>query len=110
MNRVPVLMSDAAVSPVATWAPSAPESVSMRHCRAPPAAAPPGTTRLKAFAASCAVATPNHRSVRSAMRCRPQMHPKLRASSASIATNHPGFRSSSSGHVSNTVNRLGHKM
>ncbi len=108
MNRVPVLIKEAAVSPVATWAPSAPESVSMRHCRAPPAAAPPGTTRLKALAASCAVATPNHRRVRRAMRCRPQMQPKLSASSASMATNQPGFRSSSSGQVSKTVSRLGH--
>ena len=90
MNSVPVLISDAAVSAVATRAPSTPESVSMRHCGAPRAAAPPGTTRLKAFAASCAVATPNQRSVTSAMRCNPQMQKKLRPPTRPSRRTRPG--------------------
>ena len=110
MNRVPVLIREAAVSPVPTVVGSSPDSVSMRYWSAPPAAAPPGTTRLKALAASCAVATPNQRCVRSASRWSPQMHTKLANSSASIATNQSGSSVSRSGQVSSTVSRLGHRM
>ena len=110
MNSVPVLMTDDAVRLVATSVPSTPESVSMRHCIAPPAAAPPGTTRLKALDASCAVATPNHPFERSARRCSPQMQTKLAASHASITKNHAGSRSSSFGQLSSTSSRLGHRM
>ena len=66
-------------------------SVSILYCTAAPAAAPAGTTRLKALPASWAVATPNQRSVRRATRCRAHAHTKLAASAPSITTYHSGF-------------------
>ena len=48
---------------------SFPEAASMRNWVAAPKAAPPGTTRLMAFPASCDVATENQALVRSAIRC-----------------------------------------
>ena len=76
---------------------------------APPAAAPPGTIRLKAFPASCEVATPNHCLVRSASRCSIQMHAKLASSAANITMNQLGFSRRSSGQAAKTLSRLGHR-
>ena len=60
-NNTALIISEAAVSPVATVATSSPACVSIRYCTSPPVAAPPGITLLAALLASCDVAIRNHR-------------------------------------------------
>ena len=109
MNKVPVLIRDAAVSPVPTVVGNSPASVSMRYWSAPPAAAPPGDA-TEGIGRQLRGGDGEPPRVRSDSRCSPQMHTKPANSSASIATNQSGSSVSRSGQVSSTVSRLGHRM
>ena len=59
VNNVAVDSRPTAVSDVVTVVPSNPARVSIWYWVAPPVATPPGSARLSAFPASCAVATSN---------------------------------------------------
>ena len=106
-SSVAVEMRETAVTLVAARVVATPACRSMSNCMAPPAAAPPGTMRLTALPASCAVATGNHGLASSARRSRPQMHMKLSASAATIGMPHSGFTVLSAGPAENTWARLG---
>ena len=62
---------------------------------------------LIAFPDNCDVATGNHASVRSAMRCRVMALPKLRASHATMTTSHRGATLETRGHEPSTSTMLG---
>ena len=90
MNSVAVDSSPTAVSAVVVVVPSNPARVSISNCAAPPVAAPPGSARLSELPVSCAHATSNQRSVRSAIRMSSQIETNANASSTKIGTNHRG--------------------
>ena len=87
-NSTAVIITEAAVSPVATVATSSPACVSIRYCTTPPVAAPPGITLLAALLASCDVAIRNHRGLLREIASTSQTQAKLPASSRTIPTNH----------------------
>ena len=107
-SSVAVEISDTAVTLVAARVGAMPARLSMSNCMAPPAAAPPGTIRLKALPASCAVATGNHSSVDSASLSSAHMQTKLAASTRKIGTPHRGVMVASLGPERKTSARLGH--
>src|SRR5665648_621507 len=75
---------------------------------APPAAAPPGTMRLKALPASCAMAMGNHGFTSRARRRSAHMQTKLAASAAAMGKPHKGLTVASMGPAEKTLSRLGH--
>ncbi len=107
---VAVLMSDEAVRAVPTRVGSKPDCVSMRYCNAPPAAAPPGTIRLNAFPASCAVAIASHRLVPRAMRTSAHWQAKLAPSAAIMTTIQIGLIVNSCGQAENSFSSPGQRM
>ncbi len=107
-SSVAVEISETAVTLVAARVGAMPARLSMSNCMAPPAAAPPGTMRLKALPASCAVATGNHSLVESASFSSAHMHMKLRTSTRTIGTIQSGLIVASLGPELNTLARLGH--
>ncbi len=100
-------MSETAVTLVAARVVAMPACLSMSNCMAPPAAAPPGTMRLTALPASCAVATGNHGLAPRARRSSPQMHMKLSSSAATMGMPQSGLTVASSGPAEKTLARLG---
>ena len=106
-NTVAVVISDTAVRPVAAAAGSAPDSDSIRYWSAPPAAAPPGTMREKAFDASWEVISAKTLQSRKTSVCRYQTQAKLASSAPSITANHHGANDVRRGHASKTSSRLG---
>jgi hypothetical protein len=83
-----LIITEAAVSPVATVATSSPACVSIRYCTSPPVAAPPGITLLAALLASWEVAIRNHWRLLREIASTSQTQAKLLASSRTIPTNH----------------------
>ncbi len=84
-----------------------PDAASIRYCRVAPAAAPAGTTRLNALAASCDVEIANQSLARNASERSSQTHAKLAASASTAAPSHNGSRCARRGHAENTSPRLG---
>ena len=96
-SSVAVEMSETAVTLVAAHVVPMPAWRSMSNCMAPPAAAPPGTMRLKALPASCAVATGNHGFTSSARRSSAHMQAKLASSASTMGMPHSGLTCRSCG-------------
>ena len=107
-NSVAVEMSETAVTLVAAQVVPMPAWRSMSNCMAPPAAAPPGTMRLKALPASWAVATGNQGLTSSASRSSAHMQAKLATSARTIGMPHSGLTVLSCGPDEKTAARLGH--
>ena len=107
-SRMPNTSTDDAVMPGRGTPAGTPPRTSIAYCSAPAAATPPGTTRPKAFEASCEVTTGPQRS-------RAQRQPlhaptcsrSCPPAAASIATNQSGFKSASRGNAPNTSSRPG---
>jgi hypothetical protein len=106
-SSVAVEISETAVTLVAARAGAMPAVLSMSNCIAPPAAAPPGTMRLKALPASCAVAMGNHGFSSRARRSSAHMQTKLAASAATRGKPHSGLTVASMGPAEKTLARLG---
>ena len=106
-SSVAVEISETAVTLVAAQAVPMPAWRSMSNCMAPPAAAPPGTMRLKALPASCAVATGNHGLTSSASRSSAHMQAKLAISAITMGMPQSGLTCLSCGPEEKTAARLG---
>src|SRR4029453_2050507 len=107
-NNTALIITEAAVSPVATVAASSPAFVSIRYCTSPPVAAPPGITLLAALLASCDVAIRNHRRLLREIASTSQTQAKLLASSRTIPTNHRTLIVDRWGQASTVSSRAGH--
>src|SRR5260370_41844944 len=106
-NSVASWSSVTAVSADPAAAASIPDAASMRYCRVAPAAAPAGTTRLSALAASCDVEIENQSRDRKASGSRSHTHAKLVASARTAAPSQSGVRVARRGHAQETAPRLG---
>ncbi len=99
--------SEKAVRPPTAVAVSVPEAASIRNCVAAPNAAPPGTTRLMAFPASCEVATENQALVRRAIRCSAIVQAKCATWRMTAKANQTGASEVNFGKEAKTSARLG---
>src|SRR5260370_35937879 len=98
-NSVASWRSVTAVSADPAAAASMPDAASMRYWRVAPAAAPAGTTRLSALAASCDVEIANQAVDRNASERSNQTHAKLAASARTAAPIHNRSRWARRGHA-----------